>query len=213
MDAKQILKKLRLRLNKLDTNFSKSIDNKDGCELYNKARIDYIANKLRSEDANKSIIHTLQALNTQVSVSSISYDIYTSFKIPKDFIWISNIQCIDSICKKSIKCHLIGMSDVSEKYHSATWQPSHVWEETFYTLSSDEIRLYKKEFEIEQINLSYYKKPLPISMIEGEEIGCIFTDDIVEDIIDLAVIICASDIGDASIFQSKASLMQSKLNK
>ena len=82
-------------------------------------------------------------------------------------------------------------------------QPSFEFEETFHTLLGNKIRVYtNNDFQVENINLIYYRLPREIDFqscerVDGKSprnIDPEFKDDIVEIIIDEAVSILSGDI-------------------
>ena len=52
----------------------------------------------------------------------------------------------------------------------AYWTPSKEWGETFYTLVGGKIRVYhNNQFNLNKINLVYYRYPISINMADGFE--------------------------------------------
>ena len=87
-------------------------------------------------------------------------------------------------------------------------RPDFEWGETYCTIQGNRIRIYKRDFNIINPLLTYYRKPREIE-IEGctdpytlvtsiADIECEFKDDIVELLIDEACSIIAGDINDAN---------------
>ena len=83
-------------------------------------------------------------------------------------------------------------------------RPDFDWGETYCTLKQDTVKIFKRDFDIVNPVLVYYRKPVNIEIV-----GCVdpyteitsvadvdpeFKDDIVEVIIDEAVSIVAGDI-------------------
>lgn len=89
--------------------------------------------------------------------------------------------------------------------------PDFEWCETFCTMQSNQIRIWRKNFFIMDPKLIYYRKPRRIeiqgcidpytSQPAGVDVECEFKDDIVELIIDEAVSIMAGDISDVNTYQ------------
>ena len=89
--------------------------------------------------------------------------------------------------------------------------PDFEWCETFCTMQSNQIRIWRKDFFIMDPKLIYYRKPRRIeiqgcidpytSQPAGVDVECEFKDDIVELIIDEAVSIMAGDISDVNTYQ------------
>jgi len=87
-------------------------------------------------------------------------------------------------------------------------RPDFEWGETFCTLANNTIRIYKREFDVVNPRITFYRKPRNIEItgcsdpytnnISAVDIESEFKDDIVEIIIDEACAIIAGDINDAN---------------
>ena len=87
-------------------------------------------------------------------------------------------------------------------------RPDFDWGETFCTLIDNNIRIYRREFDIVDPTLTYYKKPRNIEVLNcvdpytGQtspvDVISEFKDDIVELIIDEAASLLAGDINEVN---------------
>ena len=83
-------------------------------------------------------------------------------------------------------------------------RPDFEWGETYCTMQGNRIRVYKRDFDLVNPILTYYRRPTEIQIegcvdpytlvTSGAEVTCEFKDDVVELIIDEAVAIIAGDI-------------------
>ena len=90
-------------------------------------------------------------------------------------------------------------------------RPDFEWAETFATLKGGDVNVYtNNEFDIERIDLIYYRQPIKIQVqgcvdpytgvASAANVQCEFKDDIIELIIDEAVSIIAGDIESGNQF-------------
>lgn len=215
MNTKTAYKEFLLRFNKLDTNFSTEIDEKKFCALFNKAQNHYVKNLLKNESSNKVVENTLQLLLESSILNGIhSNDIYL-VDLPKDFLWSIRVSCQDTKCKNTLNCRLVNESSVNNLLQNPNWKPSVEWEETFYTLGKDQLRIYLDNFRVENCNLVYYKEPPKVDIktglkniydLDSQDVNPIWKETITEEIIDIAVLIASSDVSDVANFTSKSQL-------
>ena len=87
-------------------------------------------------------------------------------------------------------------------------RPDFEWGETYCTFMGNRIRIYRRDFNIINPTLTYYRRPREIQIqgcsdpynlgISGANVTCEFKDDIAEIIIDEACGIIAGDINDVN---------------
>lgn len=217
MTSKTAYKKFKLRFNRLDSNFSDEISTKDFCEVFNKAQYHYLNNLLAKEETNKETQTDLQVLLRDSKITGILEDNKFLVPLPDNWYWIKRVSCKDTKCENTLNCILIQESNVGRLLQNDNWRPSVEWEETFFTLGNHHLRIYVDNFRIKDIQVVYYKEPIKIDIksgldnIEGilsQDVDPEWTDNIVEQIIDLAVLITSSDLSDNNNFSSKAQLKQ-----
>jgi hypothetical protein len=217
MDSKTAYRKFKLRLNKLDTNFSQHIDEKKFCELFNKAQYHYISSLVKSENVNKDNIHKLQQLVVDKDLVGSTQDNIYVVDLPTDWYWVIRVSCIDDKCKNTLNCILVQEGNVNRLLQLDGWKPSVEWEETIFTIGDNKLRIFTGDFGIQSCNLVYYREPIKIDIETGEnniygvtseDVNPEWSDDITEEIIDLAILIASTDISDTTLFQTKGQIKQ-----
>lgn len=155
------------QVNRNLTNNNINVDKPRFVLLYNDVRnryIEWILNK-RNEDA---IRYVAPLLKPNVKLDKISEKhTYDDFKIPDDYFDLANlhIHANNASCKKiEMKAVEIKVEDVEEKYQDEFQKPSLSWRETFYHTADNKVLVYKKDFDIQEAFLSYYRYPKKVDI-------------------------------------------------
>lgn len=222
MDSKLIQLKIKLRLNKLDSEDYDNIECWIKREAVNKAQLEWTRrqihgiNESKEGDEESSVrVDDLQILLKNVKLPTNNKGIYfESDNIPEDYGWFKSIRvtgkkdgCTDVISD----LHHIEEANVNTWLNDWSKQPSFDFRQTFYTLSGNKIKVYtNKDFEVSELILIYYRLPIEYD-IEGcdwyderlsSDVGLEFKDDVCELIIDEASYILAGDLEHTSAFQT-----------
>lgn len=90
-------------------------------------------------------------------------DNYVTFKLPSDYFDLANVNIYASKgnCKvqKFKKPFEVKVEDIEEKLGDDSNKPSFEYRETFYLTTENKLAVYKSDFEVEKVNLSYYRYP------------------------------------------------------
>lgn len=222
MDSKLIQLKIKLRLNKLDSEDYDNIECWIKREAVNKAQLEWVRrqihgiNESKEGDEESSIrVDDLQKLLQSKDLSINNKGVYfESENIPKDYGWFKSVRvegskdgCIDVISD----LHHIEEANVNTWLNDWSKQPSFDFRQTFYTLSNNKIKVYtNNDFRVEKLILIYYRLPKEFD-IDGcdwyddrisSDIGLEFKDDVCELIIDEASYILAGDLEHTSAYQT-----------
>ena len=105
---------------------------------------------------------------------------------------------------RSMTVYLAEEANVDLYMRDPLKRPDFEWGETYCTMQGDRVRIYKKDFEIVNPILTYYRHPRyieiagcvdPYTLVESAvDVECEFKDDVTELILDEAVSIIAGDI-------------------
>lgn len=135
--------------------------------------------------------------NTELEKDETFSDRIT-FKLPEDYLDISSAYCLaskGSCGSKKIALWQIKDDNYSEIIFNENDKPSFEFEESPYILANDKISVFKDDFDIEKVILTYYRYPKKID-IEGyinaegnqsQNIDPEFDDKMVNKIINLTV--------------------------
>ena len=213
--------KFRQRLNKLASNDYDNIECWQIVESFNKAQIEWCRRQLHgsnptrtSDEQTKRRIDDLQILlTTQPITGSIQSDYFLGTNFPNNYMEYKRVDtdATTECCKKdprSMTVYLAEEANVDLIMRDPLKRPDFEWGETFCTLANNTIRIYKREFDVVNPRITFYRKPRNIEIancsdpytnnISATDIESEFKDDIVEVIIDEACAIIAGDINDAN---------------
>ena len=222
MDSKLIQLKIKLRLNKLDSEDYDNIECWIKREAINKAQLEWVRrqihgiNESKEGDEESSIrVDDLQTLLTKKVLTVNNKGLYfESELIPDNYGWFKSIRvegtkdgCTDIISD----LHHIEEANVNVWLNDWSKQPSFDFRQTFYTLSGNKIRIYTdSDFIVSKLTLLYYRVPQEFD-IEGcdwynekqsYDVGLEFKDDVCELIIDEAAYILAGDLEHVNAYQA-----------
>lgn len=128
---------------------------------------------------------------------SVSREDYQAFPLPKNYFEFSSATAIadKGDCKnKKITLFEIKDDDSGEILQDNNNSPSFEAREAPFHIASDTVKVYKEDFDYSQLQLSYYRYPIQIALIDDEnpesdfdpELNPEFDDKIVDRIISLA---------------------------
>lgn len=213
--------KFRQRLNKLASNDYDNIECWQIVESFNKAQIEWCRKQLHGtnayregDEASKRRIDDLQILlTTQPITGSVQDEYLLGTNFPTNYLEFKRVDtdATTECCKKdprSMTVYLAEEANVDVIMRDPLKRPDFEWGETFCTLANNTIRIYKREFDIVNPRITFYRKPRNIqiagcsdpylNVISAADVEPEFKDDIVELIIDEACTIIAGDINDAN---------------
>ena len=188
-------------LNKVNKNYINdniSVDKGRFVIIFNEAQNKY-ADWLISQN-NTSLIRNIKKLKVDgLELSKkISLDDLDSFKLPLNFFRFINVRAVakSNSCSDFLDILFeVKNENVHELYNDHNNEPSFEYRESFYTFGEDSINVYKKDFEITNVSLTYYRYPLSVDIAGyykldnsiSKDIDSEFSDDIVDKILDICV--------------------------
>jgi len=226
--------KFRQRLNKIASNDYDNIECWQIVEAFNKAQVEWCRRQLHGnnmykegDEMSKRRIDDLQILLRDLGlVFQVQPTYVESTNFPDDYMEFKRVtteaatKCCptETITKLSgtvekgrdMTVYLAEEANVDLIMRDPLKRPDFEWGETYCTIQGNRIRIYKRDFDIVNPLLTYYRQPRNIQ-IEGcvdpytlvqspADVECEFKDDIVELIIDEAVSVIAGDINDVNQF-------------
>ena len=216
MDNATVQLKLKQRLNKLSSNDYDNIESWQIAEAFNKAQVEWSRRQLHGgnmykegDEFSKRRIDDMQVLLRELPLTGTQNDIYFEtdnfpFEIYLEFKRI-NAYAKDECCPepRAMSVYLAEEANVNLILRDNLKRPDFDWAETFCTILSNKIRIYKnKDFEIVTPVLTFYERPTYIEFAGVTNPGIVslvdveseFKDDVVELIIDETAAIIAGDI-------------------
>lgn len=219
----QILQlKLKQRLNKLASNDFDNIECWQVMEAFNKAQVEWVRRQLHGnnifkegDEMSKRRVDDLQVLLKQVNLTGNQTVKYFESIIPNDYLEYKRISATATkeCCPEPLDMtvYLAEEANVDLIFRDHLKRPDFEWGETFCTWLGNTVRVYRRDFDIASVSLTYYKQPRRIEIN-----GCVdpytgnqilvdveseFKDDIVEIILDEAAAIIAGDIDNFNQYQ------------
>lgn len=208
--------KLKQRLNKLASNDFDNIECWQIVEAFNKAQVEWVRRQLHGnnmyregDEMSKRRIDDLQILLRESNLPGSQNDRYfESSSIPSDYMEYKRITAYaTSECcpePRSMTVYLSEEANVDLIFRDPLKRPDYEWGETFCTWLENNVRVYKKDFTITDVNLTYYRQPVNIEIAgcqnpytglnSAVDIECEFKDDIVEVLLDETASLIAGDI-------------------
>jgi hypothetical protein len=149
-----------------------------------------------------------QKLITTIALDGMNYaDNWVSLPYPADYMNYTSLYVMaksDCCPDRNIIVYMVDKADLYVILRDANKKPSFEWGETVAYLAGNEFTVYTNgEFEVTSVDLTYYRKPVPvqfqncIDISTGQptgDVACEFKDDIAEILVDNAVAILAADI-------------------
>lgn len=216
--------KLKQRLNKLASNDYDNIECWQIVEAFNKAQVEWVRRQLHGnnmfregDEMSKRRIDDLQILLEEVNLPGFSTnDYFESTAIPADYMEFKRISAFaTSECcpePRSMTVYLAEEANVDLLMRDPLKRPDYDWGETYCTWLGNDIRVYRRDFNITTVNLTYYRQPTLIEIAgcqnpyDGSpttvDVESDFKDDIMEVLLDETAAVIAGDIENFNQYQT-----------
>lgn len=216
--------KLKQRLNKLSSNDYDNIECWQIVEAFNKAQTEWVRRQLHGnnmyregDEMSKRRIDDLQPLLKEINLTGTSVDKYfESTTIPGDYMEYKRITAYaTSECcpePRLMTVYLSEEANIDLIFRDPLKRPDYEWGETFCTWIGNKVRVYKTDFNIEDVLLTYYRQPVLIEIAgcqnpydgttTAADVICEFKDDVVEVLLDETASLIAGDIENFNQYQA-----------
>jgi hypothetical protein len=208
--------KLKQRLNKLASNDYDNIECWQVVEAFNKAQVEWVRRQLHGnnmfregDEMSKRRIDDLQILLEETNLPGIQLDnFFESTAIPANYMEFKRISAFaTSECcpePRSMTVYLAEEANVDLLMRDPLKRPDYEWGETYCTWIGNDVRVYRRDFNITDVNLTYYRQPTLIEIAgcqnpydgttTATDVEADFKDDIMELLLDETAAIIAGDI-------------------
>lgn len=168
MTSEQAYIQFLMLVNRNATNNNTNVDRLRFVKMYRNAEIKFVEWSLdkRNEDSIRNIQALLVPEKSLVLDSAVSEN-YTTFNLPVDYFDYANIKAkAESECceNETLLVYEVKSEDIEEKINDKYSEPSFEWRETFGFLSENKFTVYKKNFEISELLLTYYRYPVKMDI-------------------------------------------------
>jgi hypothetical protein len=216
--------KLKQRLNKLASNDYDNIECWQIVEAFNKAQVEWVRRQLHGnnmfregDEMSKRRIDDLQILLEEVNLPGTQLDnFFESTAIPSNYMEYKRISAFaTSECcpePRSMTVYLAEEANVDLLMRDPLKRPDYDWGETYCTWLGNNVRVYRRDFNITDVDLTYYRQPVNIEIAGCQnpydgtgtivDVICEFKDDIVEVLLDETASLIAGDIENFNQYQT-----------
>lgn len=151
------------------TNDNIAVDKKRFCLLYNEGQNKFMTLHLQNRGVDDvRYIQKFLVIDESIPYSSKDKNKYI-FKLPENQFDISDLRVSvqKESCERIINCVEVQTENISEFLQDEYLKPSFEWDETLYTINSDQVSIYTDEtFKVSEALLSYYRYPSQLKLID-----------------------------------------------
>lgn len=169
MTIQQAYKKFLLKINKNDTNDEVRISPAEFVLSFNEERLNWLREKIKQKASDDSIndIDELLIEDEELSEFNEKRD-HNDFILPIDYFHFVSANALGERdgCEKDLEVINIKPKDKNTILKDEMNNPSFEWEETISLISNGKIQIYKSDFDVSKLWLSYYREPIAVD-IEG----------------------------------------------
>ena len=177
------------------------------------------------DELSKKRIDDLQPLLIEHSLTgTVTDDYFETNNFPvEEYLEFKKVttKAKDDCCNpRSMTVYLAEEANVQLIMRDPLKNPSFEWGETFCTMINNTIRIYRKDFDIVEPVLTYYRKPTYIQIadcvdpytgnISTTNVDCEFKDDLVEVILDDTAALIAGDV--ENLYQQQRGMQSAERN-
>lgn len=216
MKAIEAYKRFELKINKLDSGDNLDISPGEFVLIFNENQRKWYRQKTSKDD-----IQRLVENNISVPLLSKEERYYEYISPTDEMDHISAlVKASSGSCKKTLRTYQADIKEVEFHYRDEYNKPSFDYEETFVTRTEDKLQVYRTDFEIESVLLTYYRYPKAID-IEGYKkidgtmsinVDPELSDELTNEILDLCALEVQRSIENPNGFNLSADRTQRNIN-
>lgn len=194
MNYEQLYTRIKDRLNKWSSNSGQNVPERVFIDTFNEAYYHWYNRLIKQKDKDQDIQESLQRFLKEECLKPRKGKTSLIISLPKDYFYYSRVygNCSNGECEHEVYANPREEGNVNRLLRDSFHKPSFKWQDTFFTLSNNNIKFYTEDFTCDEIILIYYK--CPDLLIKDGKIEIDKHD--LEEVIDLTVQILAGDIQD-----------------
>lgn len=165
-----IYKSFELKVNKNSTNTNIQVPLGVFVTIWNEQKRQWLDDKAKLKESSNYIEDIEELLELDINLKVVkSYSDKSIFELPENYFRrvTSYSLANKGNCKnKKIYNKIVKPKDRDSYLQNSDFSPSFEWEQTISVLNNDKLTVYKDDFEIKNVYLSYYREPKDLD-IEG----------------------------------------------
>lgn len=189
MLAQEAYYKFLVKINKGSTQFNATVDKTLFCSLFNEAQRKWL-NKNTPESNSDEIANVQSIIFQHIAEPTNTQKEYVEFKLPEKWFANADVYVIadKEPCKDvRVNAYQVRSINVPKMLADEATIPSFEFQETFYTIEHDIVKVYKSDFTIKKLYMNYYKEPTNIEMEGGVNFDGTFMVDVNPELADIFV--------------------------
>lgn len=171
MTPNQIYESFIIKTNENAQTDNIAVDKGRFVRIYNESANKFVEWVL--EKKNEDDIRYLQPiLTTKTETSSTKKEKYQLFKLPKDFFDLGNVSAkASSDCCSKVDIELFEIKTDNENIviFDELMKPSIEYREAPFYLQENSVKVFKDNFTIDSVEITYYKYPQSIELVDEED--------------------------------------------
>lgn len=175
MTAIEAIVQLRETVNRGNTSDNIDVDIPRAISLLNSAQLKFLKRTIENKN-NEDVRRVQTFLETARLKNPSKRNNVVSFNLPENYFEFSNIltKAKKGNCKDSLLLWEVKSENINELLTDINNKPSFYWRESFYSIGGKKVNIYVDDFEIEDVDLIYYRLPKKIDLkgytnIEGNQ--------------------------------------------
>jgi len=160
-----------IKAEKNGTNDNLTTDNYRFCLNFNESQNKFLTLHLQQRGVDDvRYIQKFLALDKKISAENFSEN-KVNFKLPLNYFDLSSARAKATTkeCRDIIELTEIQTEDLNEILNSEYLKPSFEWREAPYTINSNTLSIYVKDFKVDELLLNYYRYPNQIRLVNPED--------------------------------------------
>ena len=237
IQTKRMVVEFDRRFDRFASEYKKNLRIEDKISVLNEAQEKVYENRVSVAEINSEVrndLRTFEIKDFKLNKIRTERD-YTVFEIPKNLFKMLRIKCVartEECGTKEIPVTFFQTDDLEQALKDDFWKPDYTWENILGDEGADGYFIYHNNTcIIESVIIDYYRKPQYLHSAEMSKTGSYvyYTDELINfesdcefdktyiwhDIVDLAVLIARTDIGDErdSTMQQQKIIFKDKFEK
>lgn len=168
MTSIEAYKKFELKVNNINTASTIDISVGEFVLIYNEQQNKWFRNKFRGRSALYAIDDAQLLITPDKPLTvAIPGDRYDEFALPADYFdYISSyaLASKDGCTERPMYTYQVKLDEINLHLRDEYQKPSFEYHETPVTISQDKLQVYKTDFSIDSVFLTYYRYPVPIDI-------------------------------------------------
>lgn len=168
MTSEELFYEFKLLVNKSGGRTNIDVPKPDFIQLFNREQERWLQQTITKKKDSDDLDDLEELIvSDQVAVYDSNGINYNSYKIPDNLFKFLRPKVTASNknnCKKYINCYPVNLRNVNELLSDEYSKPSFEWEESFYELANKKLKVYYDNFTVNDVYLTYYKKPEKIDI-------------------------------------------------